>query len=241
MNDFDRNVNPGSSSFLGFAPVKFTASFSLSDLQGSEKSLSQIGSYFSGAKIFIAADASKNNFQKEFANYRIIQLYSHSSDSSNRGEPVIYFADSALYLSDLIPENRPQTRLIVLSACETGIGKLYQGEGVFSFNRGFASLGIPSAITNLWAIDNQSTYRITEVFYRYLSAGMPVDIALQRAKLDFIKMSSKKNKLPYFWAGCILAGKSDPIESDIGFPWKDLLTISSFLLLWWFVWKKWLG
>jgi CHAT domain-containing protein len=112
-------------------------------------------------------------------------LYTHSSDSSGRGEPVIYFADSALYLSDLISEYKPLARLIVLSACETGAGKVYNGEGVFSFNRGFAAIGIPAAITNLWSVENASTYKLTELFYKYLTRGIPSDIALQKAKLEF--------------------------------------------------------
>jgi CHAT domain-containing protein len=138
----------------------------------------------------------------QYAHYKIVQLYTHASDSSIRGEPVIWFADSALYLSDLISEERPVTRLIVLSACQTGTGRLYQGEGVFSFNRGFAALGIPSAITNLWSVDSKSTYELTELFYKYLANGEPTDIALQKAKLDLI--NSNDYSLPFFWAAPIL-------------------------------------
>ena len=104
--------------------------------------MEKISSYFPQARTLIESYASRNNFMKLFDGYRIIQLYTHSADSSSSGEPVIYFSDSALYLSELIPEKKPATRLIVLSACETGNGKLYQGEGIFSFNRGFAALGI---------------------------------------------------------------------------------------------------
>ncbi len=151
---------------------------------------------------------------KLFDGYRIIQLYTHAADSSSSGEPVIYFCDSALYLSELIPEKKPATRLIVLSACETGNGKLYQGEGVFSFNRGFAALGIPASIINLWAVENESTYRITELFYKYVSEGMPTDMALQKAKLDFIKSSSGERKLPYYWAAPVFVGKTETLVTS---------------------------
>ncbi len=199
-------------SFLGVAPVKYTSNNSLANLEGSDESLAKIETGFSNSQNLLNADASKSNFQRLFSNFSIIQLYTHAADTSNQSEPVIYFADSALYLSDLIPENKPQTRLIVLSACETGNGKLNQGEGIFSFNRGFASIGIPSSIANLWSVDNKSTYQITELFYKYLADGLPIDVALQKAKLDFIQEGSKQNKLPYYWAAAILAGKSDAIK-----------------------------
>ena len=146
---------------------------------------------------------------QNFPRYKIIQLYTHATDSGETGEPVIYFADSTLDLSELVSENKPATRLIVLSACETGLGKEYKGEGVFSFNRGFAALGIPAAVTNLWSVDNESTYKITELFYKYLSSGLPTDVAMQKAKLEFLSHASRRYELPFYWAPAIVAGKTE--------------------------------
>jgi CHAT domain-containing protein len=164
----------------------------------------------------------------------VIQLYTHAADSSNNKEPVIYFADSALYLSELIPENIPVTQLIVLSACETGNGKFYQGEGVFSFNRGFAALGIPSSVINLWSIDNKSTYRLTEIFHKNLAKGWPIDVALQKAKLEFMNTGSRENQLPYFWASSVLAGKSNAIKNKNPFIIYLILVLmlATTLLIW---------
>jgi CHAT domain-containing protein len=117
-----------------------------------------------------------------------------------------------LRLSELLAEKKPLAKLIVLSACETGTGQLYKGEGVFSFNRGFAALGIPSSVSNLWSVDNVSTYHLTELFYKYLARGLPMDEALQKAKLEFMRESSKEKALPFYWAGAILAGKTDAIQ-----------------------------
>lgn len=241
LNDFAVNTSHATGNFLGVAPIQYDSSFSLPSLQGSDLSLSKISPYFSETKNLLNDQATKNNFLEQYSKYAIIQLYTHASDSSRNQEPVIYFTDSALYLSELIAENKPFTRLIVLSACETGNGKLYQGEGVFSFNRGFASIGIPSSVSNLWAVDNQSTYQITELFYKYLSAGMPVDIALQKAKLEFMLHASKGNRLPYYWAASIVVGKTDPINYKKTYSWAleafagGLIAILSLLLIrnWW--------
>ena len=223
---FNSNAAGQGNNFLGIAPVNYASGLSFASLQGSDLSLDEIGSYFDYTMNLTGHAATRYGFQKQYSDYKIIQIYSHASDNSIQSEPVIYFADSSLYLSDLIPENKPRTRLIVLSACETANGTLYRGEGVFGFNRGFASMGIPASITNLWSVDNKSTYLVTELFYKYLASGLAVDVALQKAKLEFIQLSSKEKKLPFYWAATILAGRSDKIALDKIFPWKDILVVT---------------
>jgi len=129
--------------------------------------------------------------------------------------------------------------LVVLSACETANGKLYNGEGVFSFSREFAAVGIPTSVSNLWQVDNQSTYKLTELFYKYLSRGLPSDVALQRAKKEFRKtISSKEQDLPYYWAAPILIGQSDAILSEKPFQWQWLVLLAATLFLLLFIWTK---
>ena len=200
--------------FLGIAPVQYKPETQLASLYGSDQSLKRIEEYYNVVTAFVSENATKNNFMQHFPDYSIIQLYTHASDSSATGDPVIYFADSALYLSDLISERKPVTQLVILSACETANGKLYRGEGIFSFNRGFAALGIPAAISNLWSVDEQATYKITELFYKFLSEGIPTDVALQQAKKAFMSSGSKENTLPYYWAASILTGKVDVIKNE---------------------------
>lgn len=238
VNNFTSTVSRSSGNLLGIAPVNYPADLHLPSLSGSDLSLGKIGSYIPNAHNLVAGNASRNKFLQQFTGYKIIQLYTHSSDSSDRKEPVIYFADSSLYLSDLIPENIPVTRLIVLSACETANGKLYQGEGVFSFSRGFAAMGIPSSVSNLWAVDNLSTYRLTEFFYKYLSQGLPSDVALQKAKLEFINTSSKEKQLPYYWAAPVLTGQSSAITVDKAFPWKYVWILTGIAVLSFLVWRR---
>ncbi|HEX4373665.1 MAG TPA: CHAT domain-containing protein, partial [Puia sp.] len=223
LNDFSTSGSSPKNNFLGVAPVKYVSSLSLPSLNGSDQSLNEIENYFNGTDNYISEKATKANFTDQFSKYKVIQLYTHSSDTSSHNEPVIFFQDSALYLSELIPENKPSTQLIVLSACETANGQLYRGEGVFSFNRGFAALGIPSSVTNLWSVDDRSTYKLTEFFYKYLAKGLPLDVALQNAKKEFIQTGSKESSLPYYWAAPVLVGKTDAIEMNNNFSWKILL------------------
>ena len=214
MNDFRVNASVADGKFLGVAPVQYRSSVSLVDLQGSDLSVNKIGSYFSKSNILIGSRATKNEFLLQYSKYKIIQLYTHAADTSSYGEPVIYFSDSILYLWELITENKPYTRLIILSACETGVGKLYEGEGVFSFNRGFAALGIPAAITNLWSIDNKSTYKLTELFYKYLGTRIAERCCFTESETGVLGASTAQNTMPYYWAAPILVGQAATIELD---------------------------
>ncbi len=231
MIDFDTGRVAGVKNFLGMAPVNFRSKPNMTTLAGSDVSLAILKSNFHNSDCMTFEMASKNNFTREFPEYRIVQLYAHASDNKDGGEPEIYFADSILHLSDLINERRPSTELIVLSACETGTGDWYSGEGVFSFNRGFSALGIPSSVTNLWSIDNKSTYRLTELFYGYLAKGMDKDIAMQKAKLQFMGTGSREDKMPYFWAAAILVGKTDAVEFYATVDWGRILPLLGIVVI----------
>jgi len=232
LNNFAVSQTASSYTFMGFAPVQYASA--LPSLSGSDQSLQRMRNYFGNTTNFVRKDASKNNFLNQYSKSKIIQLYTHATDSGSAGEPVIYFSDSVLSLSDLFYEGKPSTTLVVLSACETANGKLYNGEGVFSFSRQFAALGIPSSVSNLWQVDNQSTYRLTELFYKYLSKGLPPDVALQNAKKEFRKtISSREQDLPYYWAASVLVGQSDATlaEKTLQWRWLALLAAALFLLL----------
>ena len=237
LNSFKSNTG-SASSFIGMAPLKYASGLNLTALPGSDKSLQQIKAWFPRSNNLIAENASRSNFLQQFYRYTIIQLYTHATDSGYNAEPMIYFRDSALLLSDLIYESIPATRLIVLSACETGRGKLYLGEGVFSFSRGFAALGIPSSVTNLWQVDNESTYRLTELFYKWLAKELPADVALQKAKLEFIKTANREKQLPYYWAAPVLTGMSDAIPIPKPFAWKWTAGLLCFAAMALFAWKQ---
>jgi len=86
-------------------------------------------------------------------------------------------------------------------------------------------MGIPSSVSNLWAIDNVSTYQLTEYFYKYLAKGLPIDVALQQAKLEFLQNAPRSQQLPYHWAPAILVGNTDPVAypKKGGFKWILLL------------------
>jgi CHAT domain-containing protein len=239
LSHFASTSNRLVNDFMGMAPVEYANYMNLSSLPGSDVSLDQIKTHFRNVFIQKNDEASKTSFLLNFPNYKIVQIYSHASYSGSNGKPLIYFADSSMDLSELFSKERPAARLVVLSACETALGRDYKGEGVFSFSREFAGLGIPATISNLWSVDNESTYRITELFYQFISKGLPTDVALQQAKLKFIKEGSKGKGLPYYWASPILTGKTEIIKTKSVYPlWKIALLLGIAGLLIWVGVKK---
>jgi len=206
---------PLSSELLGVAPVDYRSYLRLPSLSGADMSLENISAYFSSSSLLIKERATKKEFLSLLPQYTVVHLYSHANADSTEQEPVLYLCDSVLRLSELQALGSLRTKLVVLSACNTGMGKNRQGEGVFSLARGFAAVGIPATVTNLWQIDEQATYRITELFYKHLNEGMDGDEALRQAKLDFIRDNDREHMLPYFWAASIYMGRMPVIHKVV--------------------------
>ncbi|PWK23338.1 CHAT domain-containing protein [Arcicella aurantiaca] len=197
--------------FMGMSPVNFNHNLNQTSLLGSDISLSDIASNFFFGKKYNQTEATKKAFLNNAHDYQIVHLYTHAQADSTDQEPMIYFKDSVLKLSELSNLERFKTQLLVLSACKTAVGKNAVGEGILSLSRGFAALGIPATLTTLWSVENQATYTLNELFYRYLSQGYSKDISLQKAKLEFLQSQSGEKQLPTFWAAAVLVGDAEAI------------------------------
>ncbi len=208
-------VTTSQTQFVGMAPQQFARTqtqSALPDLPGSVESLERIGAHYFMPTLLKGPLATRSQFRALAPTATIVQLFTHADADTLRREPVIYFADSTLHLSDLQTGPAFETQLLVLSACRTGVGSHQKGEGVFSLARGFAALGVPSMLTTLWSVETQPTYTLTESFYDLLAAGLTKDVALQQAKKDWLRTASRANKLPHMWAGLILIGDPSPLR-----------------------------
>ena len=94
--------------------------------------------------------------------------------------------------------------LVVLSACETGLGKEIKGEGLMSLMRAFMYAGTPSVVVSLWNVNDESAADLMIRFYRNLKTGMSKSEALRQAQLETIR----DNGFPFFWAPFVLVGKA---------------------------------
>lgn len=219
-------------SFLGMAPVEFDPQLRQASLVGSDKALQTIDKHFVFSKCLEKQQATKGAFLQNIASYPIVQLFTHASADTTKGKnavPTLFFSDATLDLSELALPFQNATDLLVLSACETGVGIDQRGEGVFSLARGFAEAGIPTTMTTLWNVENEAIYQITDHFYNGLSEGLPLDLALQQAQLRWLTERDKTDQLPHVWAGNVLIGQTAAVSP--GWTTYQIWVFNVFLLV----------
>lgn len=226
-------ANPAKGNFIGFAPVNFKPYLRVADLKQAAASLQEAAGHYSSTKLFTDKQATKNNFIHNISDYSIVNVFSHARADTDESEPLLFMQDSVIRLSELRLPHKLATRLVVLSACQTNVGKNATGEGIYSLARGFSSASIPSVAATLWKADEQAIYEITTMFHEYLSQGMRKDDALQKAKLNFVKSNSHEKSLPYFWANMVIIGNSEPVEfrENLNIWWWISLSVLGFIVL----------
>jgi CHAT domain-containing protein len=132
--------------------------------------------------------------------------------------------------------------LVVLSACETGYGKFEKGNGIASLARAFMYAGAPSLIVSLWQVNDQVTSTIMQNLYRNLANGMTKDLALRKAKLDYINNASSTLAHPAFWSPFILIGNEEAIriskKGSLPYGKIGLLFGIGLLVLLWMIKKR---
>jgi CHAT domain-containing protein/Tfp pilus assembly protein PilF len=152
---------------------------------------------------------------QQLSQYRIVHFATHGLLNSERPEL------SGLVFSLIDQKGKPQdgflrlheiynlqlnADLVVLSACETGLGKEIKGEGLIGLTRGFMYSGAPRVVASLWNVDDLATAELMKLFYqRMLKDGLTAGAALRAAQLEFSRQ--KRWASPYFWAGFVLHGE----------------------------------
>jgi CHAT domain-containing protein len=164
----------------------------------------------------IGFDASRATAMKsDLGNYRIVHFATHGllnnehpelsgivlSLFDEKGQP----QDGFLRLHDIYNLKLP-VDLVVLSACNTALGKDVRGEGLIGLTRGFMYAGASSVVASLWKVDDEATAELMRLFYGYmLQDGLSPAAALRKAQ---VSMSQQERwQSPYYWAGFILQGE----------------------------------
>ena len=109
--------------------------------------------------------------------------------------------DGVLTALEVLSLRLSGTQLVVLSACETGVGEIHAGEGVYGLRRAFQEAGVKSVVNSLWPVSDEGTRRLMTTFYQNIYKGMPPRKALKAAQLSLLQ--SEWNS-PYYWSAFVL-------------------------------------
>jgi CHAT domain-containing protein len=152
--------------------------------------------FFSADKVALSAEA-----KKDFLFHSGLILSGANKSLDNETPPLD--DDGILTAYEVMNLDLSKTDLVVLSACETGLGKIENGEGVYGLQRSFLQAGARGILISLWKIDDLVTQELMIKLYQYLFQGKTEQEALKLAQLDLIQ---KNNAHPVLWGGFILMG-----------------------------------
>lgn len=143
---------------------------------------------------------------------------------NKQGEP----ENGLLQLHDIY-NLKLSAELVVLSACDTGLGKDIGGEGLVGLTRGFMYAGARNVMASLWQVDDAATAELMKHFYReMLVKGSPPTAALRAAKIAV--WQQKRRSAPYFWSSFVLQGEPDVVVV-VGPEEKRVSTLTLALVL----------
>jgi len=171
-------------------------------------------------EMFTGDKATEKNFRQYCSDFDILHLamhafindslpawsrfaFSQNAGKSRENDGWLNTAD--IYNLDL------NSRLTVLSACNTGTGHLRKGEGVMSLARGFIYAGCPSIIMTLWEVEDNAGTSIMTSFYKNLRRGKPTDIALRLSKLEYLENANPRLAHPHYWLSYVNIGNTNPL------------------------------
>lgn len=190
----------------------------LRPLKASRKEISDLPGY----QLFDTA-ATKQHFITAIADYPVVHLATHALaiDEAPMSSFIAFYPinpiDTSYYLyeREIYNLDLSNVKLVILSACETGKGQLISSEGMMSLSRAFSYAGCKSVIASMWKADDETTAIIVSRLHHYLRKGMPIDKALQQARIDFLNNETVDAHYtnPAYWSQLVLIGDLHPVAA----------------------------
>ncbi len=196
-----------------FAPVNFEKAASLKD---SEIEVQEIAGLYQQSTIFVKKEAQEKLLKSnQMLDYQVVHFATHGFVDENVPDKsgILLAADlskqedGVWYLGEIY-NAKFNADLLLLSACQTGVGKISRGEGIIGLTRAFLYAGAKNMAVSFWKVADSSTSRLMVDFHRNFrekESANNFGKALQRAKLAMI--TSKDFAAPYYWSAFVLIGQ----------------------------------
>ncbi len=178
-------------------------------LPGAEQEAKAIASQQTGASLLLGSGATETQVKENGVLFKTLHFASHGVfDPLQPLSSGLLLArdnknDGMLTVRELYKLNL-NADLVTLSACETGLGKIANGDDVVGFTRGFLYAGTNSIISSLWKVDDQATSQLMQNFYENLGGSSDKRLALKKAQQA---VKANYNRHPYYWAAFQLTGR----------------------------------
>jgi CHAT domain-containing protein len=204
---------------VGNPRIDYKAFPMLADLPWASKEAEEIAAYYDSSPAITGDKALKRRVMSEMERANVIHLALHAvvneqsplrsqllfaTETSSESRPV---DDDILQAYEIYKLRLPQTRLVVLSACQTGVGRYYGGEGVISIARHFIAKGVPLVVASLWPVDSNATAELMISFHKNRkSSSLSTAEALSLAQREMLGNPQSQYRQPYYWASFITIG-----------------------------------
>jgi CHAT domain-containing protein len=169
-----------------------------------------------GDTVLIGPSATKFAFQRSGLDHRaIIHLAVHGVANEKHPDRAVlmFFSDSKsgddgiLEASEIV-HLHTNADLVVLSACDTAVGRLQGEEGIANLSLAFQLAGAKTVVSTLWSIDDTTTLYLMQRFYAHLAEKKAVAYALTEGKRDMLRTYGTQ-AVPYYWASFKLEGSGN--------------------------------
>ena len=179
-------------------------------LPGAEREVHALSRQFPGATLFFKDQANKSNFEASAPKARLLHIAAHAmADTLDPLHSKVLLADengqpNYLEARDVLGMDLKGTALIALSACESGLGRVEDGDEVLGFTRSFLSAGTSTLLASLWPVSDAATETLMTTLYDDLAKGVMVQDAMRDAQRAVL--ANPETAHPFFWAPFNLIG-----------------------------------
>lgn len=177
------------------------------DLRFAEREAKEAASIFEKSAVYLRGEATKRRAIVSSPSYDVLHFAVHGElkEDDPLGSSLLLAgegsADGKLTVGEIFSLNL-RADAVVLSACETGLGKIAGGDEVIGLTRAFIYAGTPSVVTTLWKVNDRASYELMREFYRQMKTGNKSE-ALRLAQLKTMKEFPE----PFYWAAYQLTGE----------------------------------
>lgn len=205
------------------------------DLPFARESVNRVSKLMKG-KTFVNNSATKTSFLDYAPKAKVIHLAMHGFIDLEKPSfsSLLFYGDQpdASLFSSEVYGLELKSDLAVLSACNTGVGKLVNGDGIQNMSRAFSFAGVKNTIMSLWSVPDIQTSQINYEFFQNIKQQLPIDEALTKSKLTYLENATQLRAHPYYWAGMVANGSMEPIQfASMNLNWPILLFVGIVLLL----------